>query len=254
MISPGLVSVTLRRHAPSEIVALAAKCGLTAVEWGSDVHVPPGDIAVARDVARLTTAHGLKTAAYGSYYRAGAKNGHPFSAILETAKTLNAPVIRVWAGTIGSAKASAADWDRIAADLGTIADLAAVAGLRIAIEFHDHTLCDRADAALQLVKKVGRENLRTLWQPRHGISAAANGADLLRLLPLLEHVHVFHWWPDEHSRLPLTAGAESWRTYLTILKTAGRPLAALLEFVQGDSPDALQRDAATLHELLDAHA
>jgi len=67
MLIPGLVSVTFRQLTVEEIGELATECGLQAVEWGGDVHVPPGDFAAARRA--LDT--GLKVAAYGSYYRAG---------------------------------------------------------------------------------------------------------------------------------------------------------------------------------------
>jgi 3-dehydroshikimate dehydratase len=50
---PGLVSVTLRSLPPQEIIALAVKAGMKAIEWGGDVHVPPGDVAAASEIGRL---------------------------------------------------------------------------------------------------------------------------------------------------------------------------------------------------------
>jgi len=47
MLIPGLVSVTFRQLTVPEIGELATECGLQAVEWGGDVHVPPGDFAAA---------------------------------------------------------------------------------------------------------------------------------------------------------------------------------------------------------------
>ncbi|MET0262082.1 MAG: sugar phosphate isomerase/epimerase, partial [Rariglobus sp.] len=71
MIYPGLVSVTFRKLSPNEVAGLVKKAGLKGIEWGGDIHVPHGDLARAREVRELTLEHGLKTAAYGSYYRAG---------------------------------------------------------------------------------------------------------------------------------------------------------------------------------------
>ena len=68
---PGLVSVSFRQLPAEEIVRLCAECGLEAVEWGGDIHVPHGDCATAEKVSGLTEAAGLRTAAYGSYYRCG---------------------------------------------------------------------------------------------------------------------------------------------------------------------------------------
>ena len=49
-IYTGLVSITFRRLNPLEIVSLVAENGLTAIEWGGDIHVPPGKLKLARDV------------------------------------------------------------------------------------------------------------------------------------------------------------------------------------------------------------
>lgn len=42
-VKTGLVSVTFRQKSVEEIAALTAEAGLSGVEWGGDVHVPPGD-------------------------------------------------------------------------------------------------------------------------------------------------------------------------------------------------------------------
>ena len=69
MIRPGLCSVTLRALEPSAVVELAAAAGLEAIEWGGDVHVPPGDVDRAGQVRTLTEGAGLAVASYGSYLR-----------------------------------------------------------------------------------------------------------------------------------------------------------------------------------------
>ena len=40
---PGLCSVTMRQLGVEEVAKLAAESGLRAIEWGGDIHVPPGD-------------------------------------------------------------------------------------------------------------------------------------------------------------------------------------------------------------------
>ena len=54
MIKPGLVSITFRKLHPETIIALAMENTLAAIEWGGDIHVPHGNIAVARSVAKMT--------------------------------------------------------------------------------------------------------------------------------------------------------------------------------------------------------
>ena len=97
-IRPGLCSVTLRPLAPEAVVRVAADAGLAGIEWGGDIHVPPGDAATARRVARLTADAGLIVSSYGSYYRVGGDKPGELQPILDTAAELGAPVVRVWAG------------------------------------------------------------------------------------------------------------------------------------------------------------
>ena len=56
---PGLVSVTFRQLAPEALIDLAARAGLAAIEWGADIHVPPGDDANAVRTCPVRTAHDL---------------------------------------------------------------------------------------------------------------------------------------------------------------------------------------------------
>jgi 3-dehydroshikimate dehydratase len=56
---PGLCSVSFRALPAAEVAERAAAAGLSAIEWGGDVHVPAGDLAMARAVARLSAGHGL---------------------------------------------------------------------------------------------------------------------------------------------------------------------------------------------------
>ncbi len=98
MIRPGLVSITFRKLTPQDVVQLAARAGLEGIEWGGDIHVPHGDVAIARQTGKITRDAGLEVAAYGSYYRLGTDDGPLFPAVLDSAVALGADKIRVWAG------------------------------------------------------------------------------------------------------------------------------------------------------------
>ena len=103
---PGLVSISFRDRTPTELIAASVRAGLQGIEWGGDIHVPHGNLNVAREVAARTREAGLQVAAYGSYYRVGRDETRQeaFAQILDTAVALQAPLIRVWAGEQGSAK------------------------------------------------------------------------------------------------------------------------------------------------------
>jgi sugar phosphate isomerase/epimerase len=244
MITPGLVSVTFRKLSPAEIVALVRQAGLAGIEWGGDIHVPHGAVARAKEVRQLTLDAGLQVIAYGSYYRL---DGRQFEAVLESAVTLGAPVIRVWAGGMGSAQATAEQRAAVVADARRIGDLAAAAGIKIAFEYHGNTLTDTDESAQRLLAEVAHPNVFTLWQPRITDSVEANLTGLRAIRSRLLNVHVYHWKPNPLERRPLAEGADCWRRYFGELAGAR---AALLEFVVNDDPAQFLRDAAVLRELV----
>ncbi|HOX86140.1 MAG TPA: TIM barrel protein [bacterium] len=250
MFIGGLVSVTFRQLSPEQIIDLLGRSGLKAIEWGGDVHVPHGNLAVARRTARLTADTGLQICAYGSYYRVGISEGAglPFSDVLDTALALGAPLIRVWAGNLGSAKASGAERQEIVDDSRRIADLAASSGVDIAFEYHSDTLTDTSTSALDLLNRIDRPNMRSYWQPPVGRSFDSCSNGLQAVLPHLAAIHAYTWKKqgDQIIRLALQNGESEWRHYLAVAAQANRILPVLLEFVADDDPKQFLRDAQTL--------
>ena len=250
-MKPGLVSVTFRRLSPEEIVELSVSSGLQTIEWGGDVHVPPGDIAGASRIGEMTRRAGLSIAAYGSYYRLGtAAAGATFEEVLASAEALGAPSIRVWAGNRGSADADESGRKAVAEDALRCADLAGAKGISICYEFHGGTLTDTTESAVALLAGTGHPFIRSLWQPPHGKTLEECLASLRAMSPRLHHVHVFHWGPDPADRLALADGRERWEAYVSELKSSSKDVDFLLEFVRGDDPSALREDARTLRDIL----
>jgi sugar phosphate isomerase/epimerase len=247
---PGLVSVTFRKLSPEAIVALCVNSGLQAIEWGGDVHVPAGDLTTASRVGQMTRDAGLRVSAYGSYYRLGASEGQPFEDHLASAVALGAPAIRVWAGNRGSAETDDAGRKAVVTDALRCADLAGGNGISICYEFHGGTLTDTTESALALLAATKHPFIRTLWQPPNGKSFDECLVSLRAVMPRLHHVHVFHWWPDSKHRHALADGLEQWAGYVAELKTSALDPDLLLEFVQGDDPRALWKDAQTLRDIL----
>ena len=190
MITSGLVSVTFRELSPSEIVRLTAKAGMDGIEWGGDIHVPPGQITLAREVYQMTADAGLKALSYGSYYRVGEKEEKPFEAILETASELHTRVIRVWAGRRASAEADQKYWEHVINESRRIAELARAKEMTIAYEFHGGTLADTDETAVRLVKEVAHPHMKSYWQIPMDRDAEAS---LNAVLPWLVNIHVFFY-------------------------------------------------------------
>lgn len=248
MILPGLVSVSFRQLGVREIVELCQATGLIGLEWGGDVHVPPGEPTVAREVGAMTREAGLQVSAYGSYYRLGGtpEEQDQFAKVLEAAVLLGAPTIRVWAGRDGSAMADQGQKQRILEDWERTSALAAAEGVTVALEYHANTLTDDRAAVVELVQNAPPGG-RFLWQPSNHFPLADRLPALREVLPLLEHVHCY-FWRENYERRPLTEGWTEWKPYFAELPTETRVIPVLLEFVKDNHPEQLREDAATLRE------
>lgn len=204
---------------------------------------------MAREVRRQTEDAGLRVSSYGSYYRVGSSQDFP--AVLDSARELGAPAIRVWAGTKGSRETSKEERHAILVDARRCAGLAGAAGLNFDFEYHDHTLTDHPESVAELMRDLPEPVIRFSWQPPHGRPEEESLTTLRAVLPRLGHVHVFEWWPGPENRLALAHGKSRWTRFLALAGTApGSGRCALLEFMPGDDPGVLSREAATLRSVL----
>lgn len=242
-LKTGLTSVTFRQKPLEEIVNLAKDSGLDGIEWGGDIHVPPGDENAAEIAGRLTRAAGLEVFSYGSYFRGDP--GEEFAPVLETAKALGAPLIRVWAGRTPWESCPPLERDRLSGVFRQAADLAEEAGITLAFEYHRDTATQTVQGALALLKAVGRSNMKCYWQPNPDISQEERLEEIRCLRPHLANLHVFAWTRG-NVRHPLSQGEKDWKEYLSVLEETGKAPCLILEFVQGDSEAAFRRDAITL--------
>ncbi|MFD7720273.1 sugar phosphate isomerase/epimerase family protein [Streptomyces sp. NPDC059814] len=239
----GLCSVTFRRLPAAEVARRAADAGLEVIEWGADVHAPAGEPGTVGAVREATDRYGLACCSYGSYFRAGRGELAGFSAVARAAVLLGAPRIRVWAGATGSRSTPPEERHETVSCLREAARIAADHGLLLAPEFHGGTLTDTVASTARLLDEVDADNVRTYWQPPLDTPAEEALAGLESLADRVCAVHAFSWWPG-NNRLPLADRSDLWAAALRLL--AGRRVEALIEFVPGDDPAVLAREAATL--------
>ncbi|QNA94256.1 TIM barrel protein [Microbacterium sp. Se63.02b] len=248
----GVCSVTFRELSPQRIIDLAADAGLAAIEWGGDVHVPPGDVVRAAEVARATVDAGLAVASYGSYFRAGTHDS--LTPVLDTAQALGTDRVRIWAGHVGSDAATEADWHAVVARLHAAAAEAEEYGIGLALEFHSGTLADTAPTTMRLLDQVGSPVLSTYWQPTVGATVDTVLAEYRAVAARTSAAHVFSWWPARE-RLPLRARDALWTRFFAEARAAASPPRdALLEFVPGDDPALLATEAAALRDYISGSA
>lgn len=256
-LAPALCSVTFRQLPPEEVVALARRAGLAAIEWGGDVHVPAGDLARARYVRRITEEAGLLPASYGSYLYPPDHGPEDFRRVLDTCHALGASNVRIWPGRRNrpSAAYDAAERSEAAGLIRAMGELAGTAGISVSLEYHPNSLTDETRSASSLMEEVAHDNVHLYWQPRPGLPLDEACEEIARIGPHVSHVHVFAW-DSERRRYPLTDHARWWSAAFAALpESRFRGLrCAMLEFVRDDAPEAFLADAAALRRLLDDEA
>jgi len=251
---PGLCTVTFRQLGPEDVVALAAECGIEGIECAGDVHVPPGQLAVAQRVRALTEQAGLAVISYGSYVAPPNDDERAFAAVLETAQSLGAPNIRIWPGSRNRDSASYSADQRLAVAhaIRRMAAMADEASRTISLEYQPGSLTDDLQTARRLMSEIDDPNVFLYWQPSPGLRLETALEEIRAVGPETSHVHVFAW-DRERNRYPLADHKDQWRTILKAMpETRWRgERFAMLEFVKGDTPDQFREDAATFRQLLE---
>ncbi len=250
MNKTGLTSITFRNLSVEEVIEIVKDANLDAIEWGSDVHVLPGDLETATHVKSLMDKAGIVTSSYGSYYRVGIKNEYSFEDVLASAKALGAEDIRVWAGRKGSLDADAEYRKSVEEDSYRIAEMASLEGIRVSYEYHGKTLTDTPESALNLLKTVNHPNMYLYWQPAVDLPVEQRLEDIENVKGYITNVHVFSW--NVIDRLPISDKFDSWKKYVQSInedKTIETRY-FLIEFVKDDSVEQFKEDAQTLIELV----
>ncbi len=258
----GLVSISFRKKTVKELIKATKESGLEYIEWGGDVHIPMGNVKLARKVKRLMHGAGLKCESYGSYfgviYHCDEHFPMPFKKVLKTAKALGAKTVRVWLG-----------WPCCGCKLGkgvylcekqfnknvTIAKYlcqeAKKFGMTLSIECHFATLSDDYHDTLRFLDAVGCDNLKLYWQPNHSKSFEYNLEALKALRPYITNVHVFNW-NEKAEKFPLIEGKAQWDEYFKVLndENSGERV-CFLEFMPDGELSSLPTEAASLNTILE---
>ena len=252
MLNPGLTSVTFRRFEAEKIIDFCKCCGLSCIEWGGDIHIPPGKTKRAAEIRKKTEDAGLFVASYGSYYRSGAKGSTAglFKSCLETAAALGAPLIRLWSGDRGSAEADEKYFESICRETQVLCDMAAEYNIDIAYEYHSYSLTDNAESVLKLYEKTDRKNFGTYFQYDPKISIEENFSSLKKLLPILKAVHIFNI-DEKENRLSVAEenGIKIWSGLLEILEGCGKSVPLMFEFLKNESLEGLKKETEIFNKI-----
>lgn len=249
----GLTSVTFRSKSVCEVAKAASEAGISAIEWGGDVHCPPNDSGKQREALAVSNRLGIACVSYGSYFRLGVSETGEFEDICRTALFLGAKIVRIWAFNKSPDETPEKDYSNCIAQAKEISLTAEKYSVTVCFEYHRGTLTQNAGAALKLIGDIGCENMRLYWQPNPDIAFEENCRELKAVLKYVVNIHCFCWkneGGEKNKRFLLECGRREWCEYLDIAAGGGNVRYVLLEFVKDDSDEAFFADADTLKDLL----
>lgn len=238
----GLVSVSFRNESPKVILQAMQACGLSCIEWGSDVHCPPEK---ATEIAVLQKQYGITCCAYGTYFRLGVTPMEELSEYIAAAKKLGTKILRLWCGNQNSEDYTEEEKEALFRQCKAAAALAEKNGVTFCMECHNNTYTNAKEAALELMQAVDSEAFRMYWQPNQYRSEEENMAYAKLLAPYTVNIHVFNW--QGKGKYPLGEATDIWKTYLSCF--AGEH-ALLLEFMPDGKLETLKTETAALREII----
>ena len=237
----GLVSVSFRSQTPEEILKAMQGAGLSAIEWGSDVHVPPEQ---ADEIAKLQSRYGIKCSSYGTYFRIGVTPMAELESYIRAAKILGTDILRLWCGNKNGEEYTQAEKTALFALCKTAAEIAENNGVVLCMECHGGTYTNAKETAYELMQAIESPHFKMYWQPNQFKTEEENVAYAKLLSPYVMHLHVFNWKGNE--KYPLCTATELWKKYLACFD-ADKTL--LLEFMPDGKLETLPEEAKALRAI-----
>ena len=239
MFKTGLASVSFRSLNAEEIIRLTKECGLSAIEWGSDIHAPKDNASLLVRIKELMDEAGLYTSSYGTYFRIGETPAQELYGYISAAKILGTKTLRIWCGRKNYENTGAAERGKIIEEAKDVARIAEDAGVVLGIECHNNTFTSSPEGALSLMQGVSSPSLRMYWQPLN--DEAQNTRYAQKISQYAVNVHVFN--RSQGGKHPLCEGLDAWQRYLSFFDGTQH---LLLEFMPDGLPESLAKEAEAL--------
>ncbi len=260
-----LCTISHREKLLEYALDVARELGFDAVElWGREPHISEKfDENRVHAARKMIEDRGLQLCCLGSYVvfapvRTRTEELVDLDDTLHTARCLRAPLVRVWASDVGSAKATKKQWEHTVAEIQDACDRAARLNLTLAAEMHDGTLADTADSSLRLLEQVDRPNFKLNFEVSHQRVQEPPQERLRRVLDHVVHLHLrnFSTYAGEDGEranwAPISDGVVDYYPLLDALAEHGYRGCYALEFASREGNgkrESLAQDLAYLKSL-----
>ena len=243
----GMTSLTFRNEEIQAVFEYARRANIEGIEWGvCDKHIRLGDKERISLVKELSKKNNIEIFSLGSY--CDMTDFEECDKTLETARMLNAPIIRLWAGKKGTCDCDKEYYNKIIENSKKMAVKAEKLSVMLCFEYHHNTLTDGADAAIKLVKEINRYNVGLYWQPQWRLSYEENIAEVKKVIPYVtKNIHLSNYSAENGYGLLCDIENEL-RGYFAEIK--GSDYNLFIEFVKDASVDSLISDALTIRKII----
>lgn len=244
MFKKGLVSISFRDKTPSELITAAKKCGLSCIEWGSDVHAPCLDTQTLKIIKAECDKNGIECCSYGTYFRIGENSSAELADYIKAAKILGTNILRLWCGNKNSGEYSKSEKEILFNQCRELAEIAEKENVFICMECHNNTFTDCLDGYKELFENVRSENFKMYWQPNQYKTDRQNIEYAKTVAENTVVIHAFNWKDDD--KFPLKENEDLWKKYLSLFK---KELPVLLEFMPDGDIRSLKNEADAIKRI-----
>lgn len=244
MIKTGVVSVSFRSLSADEVIKCVKDAGLSAIEWGSDVHAPYTDVEKLKHIAAAQKEAGIVCSSYGTYFTLGKDPVEELHGYIAAAKQLGTNILRLWCGNKEYGELTEEERDFMRSEARAAAKIAEEDGAVLCMECHNNSYTATLDGALDLMRATDSKAFRMYWQPSVFEPFEFSAAYAEGIAAYTQNIHVFYYENGKH--LPLECGASDWEKYLEYFDGSQT---LLLEFMPDGKPESLATEAKTLNSL-----
>lgn len=226
----------------AEVIAKVSALGFDGIElWGQ--HLDRQDLD---EVASCLDEHGLHVSMISPYFdltgsaRARAQAISDTDRLVGCAAALDAPLLRVFTGVVGSRDATKEQFDACVSALKEMCDKSAEHGIGLALETHPKTLVDSARECITLLEAVDRPNLKLNLDIYHLWEVHFDPVAVLEwLYDHVAHVHAKNANIPPHSHYPLLHDQQGSQDIIgvTPLKDGNMPYRGFLESLKSKGFD-----------------